>query len=132
MKNHRKVFLFSTLGAVIVVCALVFVKNGFEGMYTNVMSVDKNATDYNCSDSDGWKNYNLKGELVLTNVPQYGYNTSAEDYCVTPDILREVYCDRGGEVDGIIGYSQVFYKCPHGCIAGACKSISIYPWKIKK
>jgi|GEM_PF-3343122 len=72
-----------------------------------------------CTDTDGGLDYYVRGNLNLTNSPQIGYNTYSEDFC-SGNILREVYCNVSGVVDGVNGYSQIYYSCPNGCEGGVC------------
>ena len=74
-----------------------------------------------CTDSDGGLNYYVNGSLILYNNPSQGYNAYSQDYC-NGDNLREVYCDTNGVVDGVYGYSEIFYNCSNGCSDGACVS----------
>ncbi len=63
-----------------------------------------------CLDSDGGKDYYLKGEVKRT---VFGREQSeVEDRCIGKDV-REVYCD-----DVELRYT--YYNCPNGCKNGAC------------
>ena len=72
-------------------------------------------SSYTCTDSDGGKDYYVKGTVTLPS----GYSTT--DYCIiSPETgketntLREFSCSLGG------GSEQTDYKCPNGCKDGAC------------
>lgn len=63
-----------------------------------------------CTDSDGGRDYNMKGTLRYT-AP--GIRDVDDDTCVSENVLAEQYCD---------GTRQVTesYTCPNGCSNGAC------------
>ncbi len=74
-----------------------------------------NMSPITCTDSDGGKNYFVKGIVTLPS----GYSTT--DYCIiSPETgketntLREFSCFLGG------GSEQTDYNCPNGCQDGAC------------
>jgi len=62
-----------------------------------------------CKDSDGGKNYYVKGDTIAPNA-------KASDSCYGSNELYEFYCGNDNNV-----YPQV-YNCPNGCQDGACKS----------
>jgi hypothetical protein len=70
-----------------------------------------------CTDTDGGKNYNVKGTLVACS--SSGLCMTGSDECYSKAILTEYYCD--ANTDG----RNVAYTCPNGCSNGACKGASI-------
>jgi len=60
-----------------------------------------------CTDTDGGKNYYVKGE-VYYSVQDF----SATDWC-REDYILEYYCEGDR-------YKEFVYKCPNGCKDGAC------------
>ncbi len=87
-----------------------------------------------CTDSDGGRVYNIKGETQVANWGSedccYSSN-KATGICVTEGLyLKEAYCIPPNETDAIpqddlYQYSQTIqkneiYKCPNGCKDGAC------------
>jgi eight-cysteine-cluster-containing protein len=65
-----------------------------------------------CTDSDGGKNYYVKGYAYSSSHPQ-----KETDFCDNSFAnmnLREYYCDENGNVQSIQ------YNCPYGCTDGAC------------
>ncbi|MCX6817348.1 MAG: hypothetical protein NTU57_00645 [Candidatus Aenigmarchaeota archaeon] len=68
-----------------------------------------------CTDSDGGKNYYVKG---TTTGPGYG-NTSklitSTDYC-DGNLLKERYCDENDK------FNSEDYACSYGCLDGRCKT----------
>ena len=71
------------------------------------------------TDSDGGKNYNVKGY-----VKDQSGNTK-DDYCTASGQLHEFYCENGA-------VKEIDYTCPSGytCQDGACKSSSQFSVKI--
>lgn len=60
-----------------------------------------------CTDSDGGRDYYIKGTVV------YG-GTSVEDYCTDTNLsLHEKFC-------GAEGPQEEVYRCRYGCTEGAC------------
>jgi hypothetical protein len=64
-----------------------------------------------CTDSDGGKNYIVKGTINSTNL---GVKTDA---CNDTQNLTEYYCNNSVAYLG----KRIDYKCPNGCSIGACK-----------
>ncbi len=64
-------------------------------------------TSATCTDSDGGKNYEVKGSVT----DQYGTYT---DTCLDPIKLVEYYCSSTGTA------AKEVYVCPYGCKDGAC------------
>ncbi len=62
-----------------------------------------------CTDSDGGKDYYVKGEVADTMISGPAY-----DFCTDNVALRETFCGTDN-----IGYPQI-YNCPNGCSDGAC------------
>jgi hypothetical protein len=60
-----------------------------------------------CNDTDGGKNYYVKGEV-------YNGSSWLNDYCFDANILDEGYCSPN------IGFQIDWYNCPFGCSDGAC------------
>ena len=84
-----------------------------EGVLPALQDTDKFHTG-KCYDTDGGKEYSVRGEVKLQN----GYVTS--DTCstnkATPNKLLEQYCnDKGYQL-------TESYNCEHGCKAGVCLS----------
>jgi len=68
-----------------------------------------NPTIEPCTDSDGGKNYFVKG----TANDMYGYNIT--DICYNSSLLLEGYC-----IGNIVSVEYASYNCPNGCSNGAC------------
>ena len=67
-----------------------------------------------CTDSDGGKNYSVKGEVTGTDM--YGtYQEHYADFCDSKGLLVEKYCDDNKNAD------FQSYNCPNGCENGVCK-----------
>ena len=66
-------------------------------------------TDYKCTDSDGGKNYYVKGSII----DALGFTYS--DMCMANNILLEHYCENNNATDE-------YYTCPNDyiCQDGAC------------
>jgi len=64
-----------------------------------------------CTDSDGGKNYYVKGKVIADVILGSGL---AEDTCVSEIKLREMFCNENGEGEPYL------YTCPNGCEDGAC------------
>lgn len=65
-----------------------------------------------CTDSDGGINYNVKGNLTVTNIN--GHIVNEDDFCLSSKVLSEAYCNAS-----IASHSE--YTCPNVCSSGACK-----------
>ena len=65
-----------------------------------------------CTDSDGGKNYYVKGTVEH-------YRGILNDYCIDSDTLLEGYCLVAADSQGNV-FSSVNYTCPNGCNDGAC------------
>jgi hypothetical protein len=80
-------------------------------------------TNVTCTDSDGGKNYYVKGKI---NLEELGGSGSGIDTCVTPiDNHTSMPGDTGTHLlesfcCGGICSSNEIYKCPNGCSNGAC------------
>ena len=74
-----------------------------------------------CDDSDGGRNYYVKG--LTSGITTVGYSTNRSDHCVRDengeitDVVEEYYCYN----DLVYDYR---YTCPHGCFDGACLNAS--------
>jgi len=75
-----------------------------DGVCVEVMNI----TNYNCTDSDGGKNYAVKGNLV-----DRLHNATYEDFCSGSITLREHWC-------GENNYQYEYYNCENGCGGGKC------------
>jgi len=67
-----------------------------------------------CNDSDGGKNYYVKG--TISGPDKYGNGNPKADYCgagKNSKILMEGFCD-----NGYVNF--ISYTCPNGCVEGAC------------
>ena len=71
-----------------------------------------------CTDSDGGKNYNVKGNVVASSSTP-GYTGNVWDYCKTDgtNALAEYFCDSSTNL-----MTAQHYVCPNGCSNGACIS----------
>jgi len=65
-----------------------------------------------CYDSDGGKNYYLKGKVIWLNYTD-------TDFCTDSDTLVEFYCGDGGRRD------SESYQCPNGCDNGVCLTTNL-------
>lgn len=82
---------------------------------TNTTTTNQNNV---CTDSDGGKNYNVKGNVVASS-PLPGYTGNVYDYCKTDgtNALAEYFCDSTTNL-----LTAQHYVCPNGCSNGACVS----------
>ncbi len=97
----------------------------YEGYYYTSPAVSP--ATYNCTDTDGKKNYYAKGQVVgkcycteeqngvCTSNSCYEDQTTWEDYCAgtSDNSVIEYYCD--GQVQNVVSY-----PCQYGCKDGAC------------
>jgi len=67
---------------------------------------------YICTDSDGGKDYYVKGEITGELVA--GSGSPSADMCLDGSWLRELFCNN--EAKG----EPIGYECPYGCEDGAC------------
>lgn len=74
----------------------------------------KDNTSYVCTDTDGGKDYFTKGNIKLKG---NGEQASASDVCSDKDNLSETSCLYEA---GRYHIDTVSYKCPNGCLNGAC------------
>ncbi len=65
-----------------------------------------------CTDSDGGKNYSVKGEITGELVA--GPGSPSSDMCIDDIWLMELFCN--DEAKG----EPIGYECPNGCSDGAC------------
>ncbi|MBI2133738.1 hypothetical protein HYU11_03595 [Candidatus Woesearchaeota archaeon] len=77
------------------------------------------STTKTCTDTDGGKNYDLKGTATsCTGSSSSGGGSgscaASSDYCLTDKILVEQYCDSESNKN----YET--YSCANGCVEGAC------------
>jgi len=66
-----------------------------------------------CSDSDGGRNFYIKGRTVPA--PGYSSNQVGEDSCISTNQLNEYYCH---EDNKHLAVTQP--NCPAGCMSGVC------------
>ncbi|MEA3453231.1 MAG: CARDB domain-containing protein, partial [Patescibacteria group bacterium] len=75
-------------------------------------------TDATCSDSDGGKDYYVKGTITEERAGQTYTHT---DYCYPGgSVLSEYFCSSSQEEFGV----HEDFVCPNGCSDGACKTIN--------
>ena len=73
-----------------------------------------------CTDSDGGKNYNIKGNALSGPIGSSTPSGNTTDYCSGAYIV-EYFCS-SNVVSGVT-YNTIHgetYKCPNGCSNGAC------------
>ncbi len=75
--------------------------------------------DYKCKDSDGGKNFNVKGEIEGYLMEELSIKTF-KDTCENVNKLKEYDCQNDGAK---IGY--VYENCQYGCKDGVCLTESI-------
>lgn len=68
-----------------------------------------------CADSDGGKNYNMKGTVKTP----YAYAYESTDYCNDEKTLTEYFCQDAGDGKPIPVYTETHW-CNNGCRDGAC------------
>ncbi len=68
---------------------------------------------YKCSDTDGGRNYGMKGTTEVSGVTGI---LSVEDFCIDNSWLKEYACKADNTLGGDI------YQCPYGCENGVCKN----------
>ena len=86
-------------------------------------------TDKTCTDSDGGKNYNVKGRTNGTafSSAQGEYYLDEYDTCDEfNNQLIEYYCRESGTGDKTY-VSLRWYTCPNGCNDGACSKVELNP-----
>jgi hypothetical protein len=101
----------------------------YNGMYKNyaLFNVEINVgggspvSEVTCVDSDGGKNFMVKGEATQTDTT--GSNFSLIDNCKTMNSstvsgLIETYCGENQTIEG------VYTQCEYGCFEGACLTSS--------
>ena len=67
-----------------------------------------------CSDSDGGKDYNTKGEIAKGSNHGFDECNTNGQFGPNPDLLREYFCNENNEIDA------EWYTCINGCQNGAC------------
>jgi hypothetical protein len=96
-------------------------QEGTESIYNAMLATIKFSNLTSCTDSDGGKNYYMRGTVS-------DGGKSYTDYCIDSSTLREYFC-LPYTPGGLGGVAQEDYKCPNGCKDGACvlatKSINI-------
>ena len=70
-----------------------------------------------CSDTDGGKNYYVRGTVEYSDGE---VESAVNDFCrnYNSSTLVEYYC-------GTTGVASLDYKCPNGCLNGACKNYTV-------
>jgi len=127
MKN--KVMIWVVIGIVILVIGggiLFFVFSGGDHSEIDVDEGDDSQNaggdatvgigeENTCTDSDGGKDYAVKGTGIGKNVnPGESETLQGSDYCrIYPPLLIEYYCE-----DALLKEEE--YECPNGCSEGAC------------
>ena len=81
-----------------------------------VLLLSSVALAYSCTDSDGGKNYNVKGTITYyVNGVQYTLTDTCDSSPAYADLMVfERYCLDDGGTAGLT------YFCPNGCSDGAC------------
>lgn len=85
------------------------------GSFTSENNLNCAPITITCRDSDGGKNFNVKGTVTSVNS---GANLSITDSCQSTSTLVEGYCDFSRNAN-----SQK-YACPYGCKNGACVMVT--------
>lgn len=80
---------------------------------SNNENENENENEVSCTDSDGGKNYYVKGSVSISNSTGI-----AADYCENTTSLKESYCSNNQT-------AWTSYACPNGCENGACKEGAI-------
>ena len=101
----------------------VYLKSANEnnGFFNVVLQLSLATT---CTDSDGGKNYYVKGNTTLGNDTKTDYcrsTTSEEDVVYAGNILKEFYCATPNNIG-----AETYDECPNGCVDGACVSAVNY------
>lgn len=124
MDDKNNVILLSIVTIVAIVAIVIMVtttttRNEQEDTYGGAISqIDVgskiliNNSQYYCYDSDGGKNYYLRGTVEYSNGK---VEESLTDYCraYNSSTLVEFYCLNNTR-------ASIDYVCPYGCINGAC------------
>jgi len=87
-------------------------QEGTESIYNAMLATIKFSNLTSCTDSDGGKNYYLRGTVS-------DRGKSYTDYCIDSSTLREYFC-LPYTPGGLGGVAQEDYRCPSGCKDGAC------------
>ncbi|MEN9625982.1 MAG: hypothetical protein RL557_310 [archaeon] len=66
-----------------------------------------------CTDSDGGKNYGVKGNTLVKQNGSVSSGKNATDYCTDSKVLMEYICENNDALG-------VPYNCPNSCSNGAC------------
>ena len=67
-----------------------------------------------CVDTDGGKNYNLKGTVTPADSGAVKEDRCTGTPTVSPNQLKEYFCNPDGS------RGEEYYDCPNGCNDGAC------------
>ncbi len=114
MKEGNTKQIFGILLGVVLFASLVSGFSFFDWKsFFGASAKDAQLSPGECSDSDGGLNYNIRGEVYL--------DKKKVDSCLSTTMLKEYYC-KDGKSSTVI--SSVDYKCPNGCVNGACKPVS--------
>ena len=81
--------------------------------------VEEENSSFFCTDSDGGKDYFVKGIL------NYSFGPSVEDYCFDGDLLFERYCSED------FNNLTEEHVCLYGCSAGECNTKPIKNWFVR-
>ncbi|MEM5812461.1 MAG: hypothetical protein QW286_01965, partial [Candidatus Aenigmatarchaeota archaeon] len=92
--------------------------DGICSQLENVCNCPQDCQQLICNDSDGGKDYYVKGTtygVLYTTASLENYYKTYTDNC-SPETgsLIEYYCSNNGYV------FNEWYKCPNGCVDGAC------------
>ena len=109
MRNIKSCFIFFF----ILLFSSLAVNAGFWDFMTGKVANEP------CTDSDGGKNYFVKGEAGGKANPKDDFSQGAirsrvPDICLGTSTLNEYYCDDEGYI------SRINYDCTGGCKDGAC------------
>lgn len=85
------------------------------GTITNKPTTSQSCSgNSNCTDSDGGKNYYVRGKATSCSSGTWGSGCAGLwDMCINSNILSEEYCDGTTPVN-------INFTCPNGCGNGAC------------
>tara|TARA_Y100000310_G_C20677641_1_gene814022 strand:+ start:48 stop:3140 length:3093 start_codon:yes stop_codon:yes gene_type:complete len=98
-----------------------------EGIKKAEFTLSVGEEEVKCLDSDGGKNYEVKGTATgYLGISSQGYGPGElfdnfTDHCLSDSAMMENYCKENSEGD--LWVYQSYYECPNGCKDGACSPV---------
>jgi len=120
MKKSGSVILVLVLTTILILSVSFISASWFSDLLGKLTGnvVGDNSGSNGCVDSDGGKDYYVKGSISQASTGGGGAPSTTEDFCMQGTVV-EHYCGVSGEV-----YTEN-YTCPNGCSGGACINNSL-------